>query len=318
MSGAIASFLHIASLAVGLACLFLRSWFVGGSLLERLHAAVNRVVDLAMMMPSPGPAPAPRQLDELQMRRVLTADSISLVAGSVWVGSGVWRLSGLDKGTDWYLGNDLFLLKMALVAVMFTLEMVPMLLFIQWRYALGLQADLRRRAAVGDTTPPTRGPGMRLFLRGGDAPSTGWVPALRRILTLEEAILLGVLLLAPFMTRGIGYDAVSGPAPVSADACAVKRLLQARCDRCHQGAAAQGGFDLAGGHAALVDAPSIAYAGQVRVRPGDPAGSLLMSKLTAPPPELGARMPLGGELPAAEINAVKAWIAAGAPACIAP
>lgn len=315
MGAAIASCLHLLSLVAGLACLFLRSAFLGDSALQRLYRAISRRADLAIMMPGAAPDEPAVALDERQMRRVLTADTLSLVAGTVWVASGLWRMAGLEKASAWYAHNDLFVLKMALVCLMAALEVAPMLLFIQWRYALGLRAEVRERAAAGDDTPIPQGPLMALFLRRGHDPDLRWLPAVRRIATVEELLLIAALCVAPFMARGIGYDLFGAASAPSADPCRVVQLLEARCGRCHRGAAAQGGFDLDAGRAALVEAASPTYPGQILVRPGDPPRSLLLTKLTGPPPELGLRMPVDAALPDAEIDAVRRWIAAGAGAC---
>jgi hypothetical protein len=88
---------------------------------------------------------------------------------------------------------------------------------------------------------------------------------------------------------------------------------------CH-GAAAQGDLDLRRGraYAALVDVPS-ARDGTPRVAPGEPERSLLWRKLAAATLGLagvpGTPMPSGlPPLPAAELEALRLWIRAGAPA----
>jgi hypothetical protein len=95
----------------------------------------------------------------------------------------------------------------------------------------------------------------------------------------------------------------------------VQPIFNNRCTACHSGASAQMGLDLAEGsaHAALVGVDSAEQPGTPLVAAGDPAGSFLMMKVGANPP-VGARMPIGGELSAAEIGTLTAWIAAGAPA----
>ena len=61
--------------------------------------------------------------------------------------------------------------------------------------------------------------------------------------------------------------------------------------------------------------PAAAAAGMKLVDPGNPENSLLLTKLMGPEsPELGQRMPYGmGPLHKGKINAVRTWIAAGAP-----
>jgi hypothetical protein len=64
---------------------------------------------------------------------------------------------------------------------------------------------------------------------------------------------------------------------------------------------------------ALVDAPSSGSL-LLRVAPGAPDASFLYRKLAEETPPSGARMPEGAApLAACEIDAVKSWIAAGAP-----
>jgi hypothetical protein len=95
----------------------------------------------------------------------------------------------------------------------------------------------------------------------------------------------------------------------------VQPIFNDRCAGCHSGASAQMGLDLAEGaaHTSLVGVDSAEQPGTPRVAAGDPAGSFLMMKVGANPP-VGARMPIGGELSAAEMATLTAWIAAGAPA----
>lgn len=61
--------------------------------------------------------------------------------------------------------------------------------------------------------------------------------------------------------------------------------------------------------------PAAAAAGMKLVDPGNPENSFLLAKLMGPAaPELGARMPFGGGvLHSGKIDAVRAWIEAGAP-----
>jgi putative membrane protein len=49
-----------------------------------------------------------------------------------------WRLfAGTEKATSYYMHNDAFLLKMALLALILALEIWPMLTLIRWRVARG-------------------------------------------------------------------------------------------------------------------------------------------------------------------------------------
>ena len=93
-----------------------------------------------------------------------------------------------------------------------------------------------------------------------------------------------------------------------------------RVSACH-GEAESGGLDLRYGaaHFSLVGQPATAIgaAGKMLVVPGDVEGSFLWQKLTGALADgEGTRMPAGGapELDALELELVRSWIAAGAPA----
>jgi hypothetical protein len=72
-------------------------------------------------------------------------------------------------------------------------------------------------------------------------------------------------------------------------------------------------------YANLVGVPARTVAGLARVAPGDPAGSLLWNLLAKgigiPGADAlrGIAMPIGGRLSADDVDAVRLWIAAGAP-----
>lgn len=83
---------------------------------------------------------------------------------------------------------------------------------------------------------------------------------------------------------------------------------------CHAGPGAEQGLDLSVGKTyvntvgvAVTEAP--AY---TRVTAGSSADSYLYMKVAADPRIVGAQMPFGGMLAAAEIDAIGAWIDAGA------
>jgi hypothetical protein len=85
---------------------------------------------------------------------------------------------------------------------------------------------------------------------------------------------------------------------------------------CHEGPTAVGSVDLAPGraYAELLGRGARAgpCAGQPLVLPGDPDASVLWKRLAGS--ECGGRMPLGSPLlPAGELDAIRTWIAEGAP-----
>ncbi len=82
---------------------------------------------------------------------------------------------------------------------------------------------------------------------------------------------------------------------------------------CHGGGA--GGLDMsseAKAYANLVGVASTGKPGATRVIAGDPVTSYLVLKLEGAPNIAGQKMPLGGNLPAADLQMVKDWITDGA------
>ena len=68
------------------------------------------------------------------VQATLYADNFWGVAAVLWLVTGLSRVfGGLEKGSAWYLANDLFWLKMALFGLVFALETWPMTTFILWR-----------------------------------------------------------------------------------------------------------------------------------------------------------------------------------------
>lgn len=86
------------------------------------------------------------ELDPVRLRRVFYADTWWGVAAIIWISTGLWRLlGGLEKGTDYYLHNHLFMAKMALLVTILVLELSPMMGLIRWRATLA-------RGGVVDTS----------------------------------------------------------------------------------------------------------------------------------------------------------------------
>jgi putative membrane protein len=91
--------------------------------------------------------------DAARLRQAFAADTFWAVAAVLWIGTGLVRaFGGLEKGTDYYLGNTAFLIKMALLVLILLLEIWPMVTLIRWRIALsrGQPVDIRpaRRFAL--------------------------------------------------------------------------------------------------------------------------------------------------------------------------
>lgn len=83
---------------------------------------------------------------------------------------------------------------------------------------------------------------------------------------------------------------------------------------CHLDPGAQQGLDLSAGktYAHTVGVDVTETSGFKRVVAGSSADSYLYLKVSGDPRIVGERMPFGGTLTAAEIDAIRAWIDAGA------
>ena len=73
----------------------------------------------------------------LSVRRVLRADLDWGLAAALWIATGLWRwLAGTEKDSGYYIHNSVFLAKMGVFALIFALEIWPMLTFTKWRTAI--------------------------------------------------------------------------------------------------------------------------------------------------------------------------------------
>lgn len=71
------------------------------------------------------------------LARVFVADNLWGLAAALWIVTGLWRaFGGLEKGTDYYLNNRVFYVKMGLLALILLLETAPMTTLIGWRIAV--------------------------------------------------------------------------------------------------------------------------------------------------------------------------------------
>ena len=76
-------------------------------------------------------------------RSVLIADNLWGISAAVLLITGGMRaFGGYEKGTDYYLHQPLFHLKMTLFVLILLLEIAPMVTLIKWRIALGRGAAI--------------------------------------------------------------------------------------------------------------------------------------------------------------------------------
>jgi putative membrane protein len=74
------------------------------------------------------------ELSADRLKTVFRADSLWGLAAVLWIGTGLWRLlGGLEKGTQYYFGNHMFLTKMGLLLLILVLEISPMVTLVRWR-----------------------------------------------------------------------------------------------------------------------------------------------------------------------------------------
>ncbi|HEY6925323.1 MAG TPA: Ig-like domain-containing protein [Steroidobacteraceae bacterium] len=109
----------------------------------------------------------------------------------------------------------------------------------------------------------------------------------------------------------------TGGGPVTADFQSIQdNVFTPICSRCHAGGAAPEGLMLDAAHSynLLVGVGSQEVPSLNRVTAGDPDSSYIIIKLTNGPGIVGAQMPYGlPPLPQATIDAIRQWIASGAP-----
>jgi putative membrane protein len=113
-------------------------------------------------------------LDDAGWKRLLAADNAWGVAAFLWITSGLGRVFFGGKEPAFYWRNGFFWMKLGLFALIFVLELGPMITFI------------RVRAAQG------RGTALPAFS----------VDAYRRVNAVEVALVVAIVVVAAFMARG--------------------------------------------------------------------------------------------------------------------
>jgi hypothetical protein len=109
----------------------------------------------------------------------------------------------------------------------------------------------------------------------------------------------------------------SSGGPITADLQSIQdNVFTPICSKCHIGAGAPEGLQLDAAHSynLLVGVPSVEQPTLLRVKPGDPDDSYMVHKIEGLAGITGGQMPLGETpLPQATIDAIRQWIANGAP-----
>jgi len=122
------------------------------------------------------------------------------------------------------------------------------------------------------------------------------------------------LLLAGLGGAACGGDETSEPIPPHLSTIE-SEIFARNCtfSSCHGAGSPQEGMSLvAPTHATLVSVASSEAPDLVRIAPGNPDASYLLQKITSATPRDGVKMPPDQPLPANKIEAIRAWIAAGA------
>ena len=114
----------------------------------------------------------------VQARRLQRADQIFGAAATVLLIAGLLRVIYFEKGAAYYFSNGFFLAKFTLFIIAGLISIYPTRLFISWNGAIKAGA--------------------------APAPSPEAVRRARMCMMWELTAILGILLCAPFMARGIG------------------------------------------------------------------------------------------------------------------
>jgi len=76
--------------------------------------------------------------DQKSLKALLVADNFWGVAALLWLATGLARaFAGLEKGSEWYLQNPFFHLKLTLFLLVFLLDLKPMIALIKVRINKG-------------------------------------------------------------------------------------------------------------------------------------------------------------------------------------
>ena len=137
-------------------------------------------------------------------------------------------------------------------------------------------------------------------------------------MTTRLTLTVGLVLLAVSCGGDGVISMVGGPPPTGAPTLTSLQssIFTPQCafPGCHAAPAPEQGMDLSAGNTFVdtVGVNATELSGFKRVAPGNAADSYLYMKIAGDPRIIGDRMPLGGTLTAADVEAVRAWIDAGA------
>jgi putative membrane protein len=116
-------------------------------------------------------------LDAAGLDRVFEADTWWGIAAALWISTGLVRVfSGLEKGVEYYIRNDFFLVKMFLLAAILVLEAGVMRGLLRWRSAV----------------------------RRGEAPDTSGAASFATRSYVQATLVVLMVLAASAMARGFG------------------------------------------------------------------------------------------------------------------
>ena len=117
-----------------------------------------------------------RAMQRQDLPALFRADAAWGIAALLWIVTGLTRVFFTEKGPSWYANQPLFWHKMGLFALVFVLEIWPMITFVRWR----------RLRASGKDVDLTR------------------LPALIRVNKVEVALVIIIPFFASMMARGVG------------------------------------------------------------------------------------------------------------------
>ena len=81
--------------------------------------------------------------EQTAVRRALMADAFWGLSALLWISTGLIRaFGGFEKGSEYYLNNSLFWVKMSLLGGIVLLEILPMMRLTTWRLQLRDETDL--------------------------------------------------------------------------------------------------------------------------------------------------------------------------------